>query len=198
MNKITENIIEDFSIKLLEYLGYDYVYAPDISPDSEKPERSTYVDILLTKRLENAVRRINPTVVSDSREEAIKEVQRIHSPELLTNNEAFHRMLTEGIKVSHHKDGAERGDIVWLIDFENPDNNDFVVANQFTIIENGANKRPDIILFVNGIPLVVLELKNAADEKATIRSAFNQIQTYKSVIPSLFTYNAFTVISGGL
>lgn len=80
MNKITENIIEDFSIKLLEYLGYDYVYAPDISPDSEKPERSTYVDILLTKRLENAVRRINPTVVSDSREEAIKEVQRIHSP----------------------------------------------------------------------------------------------------------------------
>lgn len=198
MNKITENIIEDFSIKLLEHLGYNYVYAPDISPDSENPERWSYDEVLLTKRLENSVRRINPTVVAGSRKEAIKEVQRIHSPELLTNNETFHRMLTEGIKVSHHKDGSERGDIVWLIDFNNPNNNDFVVANQFTVVENGANKRPDVILFVNGIPLVVLELKNAADEKATIKSAFNQIQTYKSVIPSLLTYNAFTVISDGL
>src|SRR5690606_36379529 len=154
-----------------------------ISPDSEIPERSSYAEVILNRRLDDAVRRINPTVPASSLEEAIKEVQRVHSPELLTNNETFHRMLTEGIKVSHHKDGSERGDLVWLIDFANPNNNDFVVANQFTIVENGVNKRPDVILFVNGIPLVVLELKNAADEKATIKSAFNQIQTYRSVIP---------------
>src|SRR5690554_1035506 len=145
-----------------------------------------------------AVRRINPTVPAAAQEEAIKEIQRIHSPELLTNNESFHRMLTEGIKVSYQKEGQQRGDLVWLVDFDHPANNEFVVANQFTVVENGINKRPDVILFVNGIPLVVLELKNAADEKATIKSAFNQIQTYKSVIPSLFTYNAFTVISDGL
>src|SRR5690606_23907329 len=91
-----------------------------------------------------------------------------------------------------------RGDLVWLVDFDHPANNEFVVANQFTVVENGANKRPDVLLFVNGIPLVVLELKNAADEKATLKSAYNQIQTYKAVIPSLFTYNVFTVISDGL
>ncbi len=198
MSRITENTIEDFSIKLLEHLGYEYIYAPDIGPDGEKSERSNYEEILLTERLEGAVRRINSTVSPDSRTEALKEVQRINSPELLVNNETFHRMLTEGIKVSHQKDGNERGDLVWLIDFDKPENNDFVVANQFTVVENGVNKRPDVILFVNGIPLVVLELKNAADEKATVKSAFNQIQTYKSVIPSLFTYNAFSVISDGL
>src|SRR5690554_5494829 len=155
-----------------------------------------------------AVRRINPTVPAAAQEEAIKEIQRIHSPELLTNNESFHRLLTEGIKVSYQKDlpasagqaggREERGDLVWLIDFNTPENNDFIVANQFTVVEDGVNKRPDVILFVNGIPLVVIELKNAADENATIKSAFRQIETYKAVIPSLFTYNAFTIISDGL
>lgn len=117
---------------------------------------------------------------------------------MLTNNESFHRLLTEGVKVSYQKDGQQRGDLVWLVDFNTPENNDFVVANQFTVIENNVNKRPDLILFVNGIPLVVMELKNAADENATIKSAFRQIETYKSVIPSLFTYNAFIIISDGL
>ncbi len=198
MSRITENTIEDFSIQLLEGLGYSYIYAPNISPDSDNPERPSYEEVLLSERMANAVRRINPSVSADSQAEALKEVQRINSPELLANNETFHRMLTEGIKVSHQKDGNERGDLVWLIDFNNPDNNDFVVANQFTVVENGVNKRPDVILFVNGIPLVVIELKNAADEKATVKSAFNQIQTYKSVIPGLFTYNAFSIISDGL
>src|SRR5690606_25742184 len=144
------------------------------------------------------VSRINDHVPAAAQAEAIKELQRIHSPELLTNNESFHRMLTEGIKVSYQKEGQQRGDLVWLVDFDHPANNEFVVANQFTVVENGVNKRPDVLLFVNGIPLVVLELKNAADKKATLKSAYNQIQTYKAVIPSLFTYNAFTVISDGL
>ena len=198
MTRITENIIEAFAIELLDKLGYDYIYAPDIAPDGDNPERDNYQQILLLNRLENAVHRINPGIPVDAQNEAIKEIQRIATPELLVNNETFHRFLTEGIPISKRVDGVDRGDRVWLIDFKNPYNNDFVVANQFTIIENGNNKRPDVILFINGIPLVVLELKNAADENATINSAFRQIETYKSIIPSLFTYNGFVIISDGL
>lgn len=197
-NKITENTIEEFAIELLERLGYQYIYAPDIAHDGERPERNSYEDVLLTERLQNAIRRINPKVPIDSQIEALKEIQRINSPELLANNESFHRMLTEGINVSYQKDGHQRGDLVWLIDFESPENNEFIVTNQFTVIENGNNKRPDVILFVNGIPLVVIELKNPADENATVKSAFKQLQTYKEIIPSLFTYNGLMIISDGL
>jgi type I restriction enzyme R subunit len=198
MSRITENTIEEFSIELMERLGYQYIYAPDIAYDGEKPERASYEEVLLTERLQNAIRRINPKVPADSQEEAFKEIQRINSPELLANNESFHRMLTEGINVSYQKDGHDRGDLVWLIDFKNPENNEFIVANQFTVIENGNNKRPDVILFVNGIPLVVIELKNPADENATVKSAFKQLQTYKQIIPSLFFYNGFMIVSDGL
>ena len=198
MTKITENTIEEFAIELLERLGYQYIYAPDIAYDGEKPERSSYEDILLTERLQNAICRINLKVPFDSQEEAFKEIQRINSPELLANNETFHRMLTEGINVSYQKDGHQRGDLVWLIDFGNPENNEFIVANQFTVIENGNNKRPDVILFVNGIPLVVIELKNPTDENTSVKSAFKQLQTYKEIIPSLFTYNALMIVSDGL
>jgi type I restriction enzyme R subunit len=196
--KLTENTIEQFSIDLLERLGYNYIYAPTVAPDGENPERESYSDVLMLDRLQNAIRRINPKINPFSRDEAIKEVQRINSPELLANNESFHRLLTEGIKITYNDNGDERGDLVWLIDFKNPEKNEFVVANQFTVIENDNNKRPDIILFVNGIPLVVIELKNAANENATIKSAFKQIETYKAAIPGLFTYNAFNIISDGL
>ena len=198
MTKITENDIELYAIEELEHLGYHYIYAPTIGPDGENPERSSYEDILLINRLRDAFKKINPEIPLTAQEEAIKEIQRIQSPELLTNNESFHRLLTEGIKVSYQKKGQQRGDLVWLIDFNTLENNDFVVANQFTVVEDGVNKRPDVILFVNGIPLVVMELKNAADENATIKSAFQQIETYKATIPSLFIYNAFSVISDGL
>jgi type I restriction enzyme R subunit len=198
MTKITENTIEGFSIDLLEGLGYEYVYAPNIAPDGESSERETYEQVLLLNRLQNAVKRINKSIPADAQDEAIKEIQRIASPELLANNESFHRLLTEGIPISKRVDGHDRGDRVWLIDFKDPYNNDFVVANQFTVVENNNNKRPDVILFVNGIPLVVIELKNAADENATINSAFRQIETYKSIIPSLFTFNGLVVISDGL
>ena len=198
MTRITENTIEEFAIELLEQLGYEYIYAPEIAPDSENPERTSFEDVLLISRLENSIRKINSNLTPDVLDEAIKEIQRINSPELLANNETFHRMLTEGVNVSYQKDGHDRGDLVWLIDFQNPLNNEFIVSNQFTVIENGNNKRPDVILFVNGIPLVVIELKNPADENSTVKSAFKQIETYKSVIPSLFTYNAFNIISDGL
>lgn len=194
MSKLTESAIESFAVKLFERLGYNYVYAPD----DDRPERSRYDEVLLTEHLRAAVRRINLSIPYAALQEAIKEVERIHLPELLANNESFHRMLTEGVKVSYQQDGNDRGDLVWLIDFANPDNNEFVVANQFTVIENHQYKRPDIILFVNGIPLVVIELKNAADKNATIKSAYQQLETYKQAIPGLFTYNALLVISDGL
>lgn len=198
MVRMTESEIELFTIELLEKLKYQYIYAPDIAPDGEKPERQSFEDVLLVERLQEAVGRINPKVPVEAREEAIKQIQRINSPELIANNEAFHRILTEGIKVTYQKDDNSRGDLVWLIDFDNTENNDFVVANQFTVVENNVNKRPDVILFVNGIPLVVIELKNAADENATVRTAFKQIQTYKQTIPSLFNFNGIVIISDGL
>lgn len=196
--RITESGIEKFAIELLERQGYRYVYAPDIAPDSDTPQRESFEDVLLLERLRTALGRINPSVPADAREDAIRQVRRLSSPELISSNEAFHRMLTEGINVSYHKDGNDRGDLVWLIDFNDPENNEFLVANQFTVVENDVNKRPDIILFINGLPLVVIELKNPADENATIRSAFNQLQTYKQTIPSLFAYNGLMVISDGL
>jgi type I restriction enzyme R subunit len=198
MSKLTECAIEDLAIKLFEQLGYTYIYGPDIAPDGENPERSSYDQVLLNSRLEQAIRRINPKLPPPVLQTALKEVQRIHSPDLLTNNETFHRLLTEGVKVSYQKDGNERGELAWLIDFAKPENNEFLVVNQFTFIENNKNKRPDIVLFVNGIPLVMVEIKNAIAENATIKTAWQQIETYKQSIPSLFITNAFSVISDGL
>ena len=198
MVKLTENAIEDFAITVLEGLGYSYLYAPTIAPDGDNPERASFGDVVLEGRLREALHRINPYIPSDLREQALRDVLRINAPELIANNETFHRLLTEGMNVTINEDGRERGDFVWLIDFDNPENNDFVVANQFTIIEDHVQKRPDIILFVNGLPLGLIELKNAADENATIHSAFKQIETYKQAVPSLFTYNAVSIVSDGL
>lgn len=190
MNKITENEIELFAIELFEKLGYSYIYAPELERNHE--------EVLLKDKLLHAMEKINPSLPQSAIEDAIKQIDRIKSSELLSDNETFHKLLVEGVKVDIQRDGITRGEIVHLVDFETTSNNDFVVANQFTIIENGHNKRPDIILFINGLPLVVIELKNAVDENATIKSAHNQIGTYKSLIPSLFTYNAFCVISDGI
>jgi type I restriction enzyme R subunit len=198
MSHLTESAIENFAIRLFEQLGYSYVYGPNIAPDGETPERNSYDEVILKDRLWSAVQRINPSVPRQALQEAMKDVERIHSPELLANNETFHRLLTEGVKVNYQKDGQDRGDLVWLIDFAKPYNNEFVVANQFTVIENHQNKRPDLVLFVNGLPLVVIELKNAADENATVKAAYKQIETYKHTIPSLFTTNAILVVSDGL
>jgi type I restriction enzyme, R subunit len=198
MTKITESNIELLAIQRFEALGFQYIYAPDIAPDADNPERHSYAELLLFNRLQSAIHKINPAIPQEARQEAVKEIQRINSPDLIANNETFHRMLTEGIKVNYQKDGNTRGDLVWLIDYAHPERNEFVVANQFTITENNQSKRPDIILFINGLPLVVIELKNAASENATIKSAFNQFETYKKAIPGLFTYNGFVVISDGL
>ncbi|MBB1151326.1 type I restriction endonuclease subunit R [Myroides sp. NP-2] len=195
---MTENEIEKLAIELLEHQGYSYFNGVHLAPDAGDLERTSFEEVVLKQRLENAVRRINPNIPLDAQQDAVKQILRIASPDVLSNNESFHRLLTEGIPVTKRVDGQERGDRVFLIDFENPLHNEFLVVNQFTIVENGVNKRPDIILFVNGLPLVVIELKNATDDKTTIQSAFRQIETYKSMISSLFTFNAFSVISDGL
>jgi type I restriction enzyme R subunit len=198
MSKITENDIELLAIDELENLGWSYIHGPEIAPDGERPERQSWDETVLVERLRNAIASINPEVPHHLQEQALKEVTRIASPELITNNEYLHTLLTDGVELSYHQDGQERGVKVWLIDFEQPENNDFLVVNQFTVIENNNNKRPDIILFVNGLPLVVIELKNAADENATVRKAFDQLETYKATIPALFAYNEICIISDGL
>ena len=198
MTRLTEDHIEAFALERLEAMRYSYAHGPTIAHDGEHPERDSYEQVVLVGRLEQAVRRINPKVPALALEQAVKEVLRIAGPVMLANNEAFHRMLTEGVKVSYQQDGNTRGDLVWLVDFADPTNNDLLAVNQYTVVENNRNKRPDVLLFVNGLPLVLVELKNAADEKATIKSAYKQVQTYKETIPSLFTYNGFVVISDGL
>src|SRR5690554_5629469 len=195
---MTENEIEKLAIALLEHQGYTYINGVQLAPDAGDMERTSFEEVVLKQRLENAVRRINPMIPLDAQQDAVKQILRIASPDVLSNNETLHRLLTEGIPVTKRVDGQERGARVFLIDFENPLHNEFLVVNQFTIVENGVNKRPDIILFVNGLPLVVIELKNATDDKTTIQSAFRQIETYKAMISSLFTFNAFSVISDGL
>lgn len=202
---LNESSIEHYALDLFQSLGWEYVFGPDIAPDVEKSnvriaKRKSFEDVLLLDILERRLKLINPQISDDAINDAIKTISHLPNqfPNLMANNEAFHRLLTEGIRVTYRKNGEEKGDIVKLIDFKNIENNDFRVINQFTVIENNINKRPDIVLFVNGIPLVIIELKNPADENATIQSAYNQIQTYKQTIPSFFSYNEIIVISDGL
>lgn len=194
---ITENEIEQIALDILnEDLGYTVLYGPDLA-EGESKERE-YTEVVLQQRLKNAIDKLNPEIPADAREEAFKKALRTTTISLFENNQAFHRMLTEGIDVKFGiGDGKAKTDKVWLVDFSNPLNNEFLALNQFTVIENHNNKRPDIVLFVNGLPLVVIELKNAIDENADTKAAFNQLQTYKQLIPSLFTYNAFLIVSDG-
>lgn len=195
---ITEDKIETFAIEVLQSMGWEYVHGLAIAPGAEQAERENFEQIVLVDRLRKSIAVLNPNIPHDAQEQAIQKVLRIYSPELLHNNETFHQLLVEKVKIPYQQDGFERSYEVALIDFENPVNNEFLCVNQYTIVEKNQNKRPDLLLFVNGLPLVVIELKNAADENATMRKAFDQLQTYKSTIPSLFTYNAVCVISDGM
>jgi type I restriction enzyme R subunit len=197
---VTESEVELVALEILSDLGYAVQYGPDIAPPPEgiSPERESYSDVILFERLKRAIRRLNSDIPEEAKEEAIKKVLRADSPRLIINNQHFHRLLVNGIDVEYKReDGSIGGDKVWLIDFVHPENNEFLAVNQFTVIENNINRRPDILLFVNGVPLVAIELKNPADKDATIWTAFNQFETYKQEIPSLFNYNEILVISDG-
>ena len=198
MKPITESHIESSTIEILQSQGWEYANGKEISPEGLFCERENYQQVVLIERLRNAIAKINPHIPKDAQDAAIQRILRIYSPVLLHNNEEFHKFLVEKVKIPYQQNGYERSHEVALIDFENIANNQFLIVNQYTIIENNQNKRPDVILFVNGIPLVVIELKNASDENASIRKAYEQVQTYKAIIPSLFTYNAICIISDGL
>lgn len=198
MTKLSEDDIEQWAIEELEALGWKYIHGSKIAPDGTEPERNSFGDVLLRGRLQAAIARINPNIPYEAQQEALKIVERIASPEMMVNNQDLHQLLTEGVPVEYRKEGTQRGDRVQLLDYNNLENNDYLSVNQFTIIEHNQNKRPDLLLFVNGMPLVVLELKNAIDASATLKTAFDQLRTYQATIPSLFTFNTFCVISDGV
>ena len=195
---ISEDDVEQYALDVLTGLGYERAYGPDISEGGLHPERN-YDEVVLLERLRRAIDRLNPEVPAEAKEEAIKKVLRVksYSQNLIENNHAFHKMLVDGVDVEYRKDGRIVGDKVWLFDFSHPDNNEFLAVNQFTVIERNNNRRADMVLFVNGLPLVVIELKNPADEEATIWKAYEQFQTYMQEISSLFAYNEVLVISDG-
>jgi type I restriction enzyme R subunit len=197
MKPITESDIETLAIETLEALGWEYLHGLQIAPGAETAERDSFEQVILTGRLRKQLALINPDIPEAAREQAIQKTVSLYSPDLIANNEAFHQFIIEKIKIPYQQEGYQRSHEVALIDFDNIERNEFLIVNQFTVVENNQNKRPDILLFVNGLPLVVIELKNAADEKATVRSAFEQIQTYKAIIPRLFNYNAVCVVSDG-
>jgi type I restriction enzyme R subunit len=196
MAVISEDHIERVVIQEFIDMGYQYINGSDISPDGLFKERE-YHEVVLKSRAQKAIAQLNPNIPADAQEEALRKVLRSDSPNLFQNNYHFHKYLTDGIDIEYRKGDRIAGDKVWLIDYTHPENNEFLVINQFTIIEGNINKRPDIILFINGLPLVVIELKNASDENATLKSAFQQLQTYKQAIPGLFQYNALLIASDG-
>jgi type I restriction enzyme R subunit len=192
-SKITEDAIEQAAIELLESQGYEY-----LTPEQWEVERDSLSDVVLKDRFKAAIDNLNPKVPQDAKEQALRAVLNLPSQNLVENNEYFHKLLTDGVDVEYLSKHGVKGDKVWLIDFENIRNNKFVVCNQFTVVQNNINKRPDIVLFVNGLPLAVIELKNPTDENATVKKAFIQIQNYKNAIPNLFYYNGILVVSDGL
>ncbi|WP_215842936.1 type I restriction endonuclease subunit R [Acidithiobacillus montserratensis] len=195
---MNETTIEHHAIALFQELGYAYAFGPDIGPDADHPERPDYCTILLLDRLRQAIHALNPSVHKDIRDEALRHVKSAGLGGLMTGNALLHKMLVEGVRVAFHADGEERGTIVHLIDFAHPEKNDFLVVNQYTVIHNRINRRADLVVFVNGIPLGLFELKNMVDANATLRKAWNQLQTYQADIPNLMAYNAVLVISDGL
>ncbi len=195
---VVESTVEDAALTWFHELGYAIVHGPEIAPGELFAERQNYGDIVLVKRLRDALIRINPHIPQDAIEEAVRRVLHPETASLTENNRRFHQMLVEGVTVSYQRDGETAYDQVNLLDFNQPANNDWAAINQFTIIENRSNRRPDILVFINGLPLGIIELKNIGDENATIKGAFNQLQTYKKDISSLFPYNEVMVVSDGI
>lgn len=195
---MTENQLEQEALGWLGEIGYTHICGYDIAPDGANPERQDYRQPLLLERLRSAIARLNPQIPQQAREDALASVMDLRIPSLLSANRHFHGVLVNGVPVSYQKDGETRGDFVRLIDWENrPGTNEFLAINQYTLKGPHHSRRPDIILFINGLPLVLFELKNPADEHADIWKAYDQIQTYKEQVPDVFQYNEILVISDG-
>ena len=196
---LTEGEVEEAALAYLEELGYAVVHGPDIGPEGKEPERGSHDEVLLTERLRTALVRLNPHLPAETLEDVLRKVRQTETPSLVEENRRLHRYLVEGVPVEvAREDGSIGGDAARLVDFDDVGANDWLAANQVTVIEQENNRRPDIVLFVNGLPLAVIELKNPGDENATLEGAFNQLQTYKDEIPSLFRANAALITSDGL
>jgi type I restriction enzyme R subunit len=197
----SESVVEQAALAWLEGLGYEILHGPEIAAGEPNAERfdAGYRDVTLERRLRQALQQLNPGLPSEAIEDAYRRLTRGDEPSLVTRNHALHQKLVDGVTVEYTRpDGSIGGALVRVFDFENPENNDWVAVNQFTVVEGQNTRRPDVLIFVNGLPVGLMELKNPADENATIWNAFSQIQTYKAQIPSLFTYNELLIISDGL
>ena len=196
---LSESTVEAVALDWLAALGWTVAHGPEIAPGTPAAERADYGRVVLTNRLRYALARLNPDLPDDALGDALRRLTRPAGATLEARNRDFHRMLVAGVTVEYvDADGRVRGAQVRVLDFEEPDDNDWLAVNQFTVVENRRERRPDVALFVNGLPLVVIELKNPADENATIRTAFQQLQTYKAEIPALFAFNAALIVSDGL
>lgn len=198
MTSINEDTLEQEAKKWFEGIGYDTVFGPDIAPEASNEERKDFSEVILAGRLRSAIERINKNIPTEALEETIRQVLLFDIANPVLQNKHCHKFLTDGVDIQYQTDKGTKSDNIKIIDFQNIENNEFVVINQFTIIENKNNRRPDLIVFVNGLPLAILELKNIADTNTDIWDAFNQIQTYKKEIPSVFNYSAVNVISDGI
>ncbi len=197
--RFTEDYVEQACLDWLEALGYSIMHGPDISPDGDKPERAAYDANILIERFKSAFHNINPHLNADACDYALRKLQQTELPTLIEENRRIHRLIVDGVDVDiTREDGSIGTDKAKLIDFENPTNNDWLAVNQFTVIEGGHNRRPDVVVFINGLPISVIELKNPVDENATIDDAYNQLQTYKDEIEGLFRTNGLLITSDGL
>ena len=199
MTTITESTVEDAALAWLESLGWNGAHGPDIAPDTPGAERSDYGVVVLERRLRDTLARLNPNLPTEAQDDAFRKLTHPDGPTLEARNRAFHRLLVDGMTVEYRTDnGTVRGAQARVIDFDTPANNDWLAVNQFTVVENKHERRPDVVLFVNGLPLGVIELKNPADEDATIWTAWQQLQTYKAELPMLFSLNAALLVSDGV
>jgi type I restriction enzyme, R subunit len=198
MALITEDHLEQHCIDWFKKLGYAYVFGPDMAHDGQSPEREDFKQVILPSRLRKALGRLNPGVPKEALETALLKISNPNVPGLLASNRHLHRLMTQGVPVTHLHEGDQVGVRLKVFDFENPDNNDWLVVNQLAVQGAKHNRRPDVVVYVNGLPIAVIELKNPADEKADIWAAFNQLQTYKNDIPDLFGANVVLVISDGI
>jgi type I restriction enzyme R subunit len=196
---LNESIVEAAALGWFQELGYAVLPGPQLAPGEPTAERETFSDVVLVGRMRQAIRQLNPAIPEDAREEALRKLLRLATPSLLQTNRAFHRLLREGVPVEYPRsDGSIAGDHVRLVDFTTVAANDWLVVNQFSVSDGQHSRRPDLVVFLNGLPLGLIELKNAAADGATIWSAYAQLQTYKAEIPSLLQYNAVMVVSDGL
>ena len=198
MTTINESIVEEAALAWLAGMGWQTVHGPDIAPDTPNAERDSYDQVVLARRLRDALAELNPALPAAALDDAFRKLTLPEGSTLEARNCSFHRMLVDGVTVEYRTtDGAIRGAQARIVGFDNPANNDWLAVNQFTVTENKHNRRPDVVLFINGLPLCIIELKNPVDEDATVWTAWQQLQTYQAELPTLFAMNEGLMVSDG-